>query len=229
MSPRSDRRDEAVFTASQEEGAVEQALQWSPSAGKVKDAVLIRRAARESFYSAAHPTRSLYVLVAGQVAIVRSTQDGKRLVTDILRAGGVFGDLSLGGATTEGEVADALTDSRALMLDSERANTLFGSDPEFAGRLLAAVGERLTVTCDRFEELAFSPVETRLASSVLRVAGQAGGTAAVTHQFLADSAGAYRETVTRVLGELQLRNILRLDRCSIEIRDPRALAAMTSR
>ena len=88
------------------------------------------------------------------------------------------------------------------------------------------MANRLNAAVNRLEEFAYGPVETRIASAVLRVAGRTGQAAPVTHQFLADMAGTYRETVTRVLGELDAKDVLRLARCAIEIRDPQALSAI---
>ena len=204
---------------------------WQPTTNgrHPRGTVVIERAAKESFYSALRPPCSLYVLLEGRVSVARLTRDGKRIVTEVLEAGDVFGDLSFSEAGRDNEFADALTDCRALAVDSRRAKALIASEPELAIRLLAAVSNRLNAAVDRLEEFAaYRPVETRIASAVLRIAGHTGQTAPVTHQFLADMAGTYRETATRILGELHAKDVLRLARCAIEIRDPQALAALAA-
>ena len=202
------------------------ALQSTTNNGHSEGAVVIKRKARERFYSPLRPPCSLFVLLEGRVSVARLTQDGKRLVTEVLDAGDVFGDLSFSGVGSENEFAEALTDCRALAVDSRRAKALFAAEPELAIRFLTAVANRLNAAVDRLEEFAYGPVETRIASAVLRVAGHTGQAAPVTHQFLADMAGTYRETATRVLGELHAKDVLRLARCAIEIRDPQALSAI---
>ena len=130
---------------------------------------------------------------------------------------------------SDDEFAEALTDCRALAVDSRRVKTLIASEPELAILLLTAVSNRLNAVVHRLEEFAaYRPVETRVASAVLRIAGRPGLTAPVTHQFLADMAGTYRETATRILGELHAKDILRLARCAIKIRDPQALSPMAA-
>ena len=203
-----------------------QTSQPTASGRHAKDVVVIERSARERFYSPLRPPCSLYVLLEGRVSVARLTRDGKRLVTEVLDAGDVFGDLSFSGIGGENEFAEALTDCRALAVDSRRAKALIASEPELAIRLVTAVANRLNAAVDRLEEFAYRPVETRISSAVLRIAGRPGQTAPVTHQFLADMAGTYRETATRVLGELHAKDVLRLARCAIEIRDPQALSAM---
>lgn len=201
-----------------------QALQPITNQRRLKDAVVIQRTSRERFYSPLRPPRALYVLLDGRVTVARLTREGKRFVMDVLQPGDVFGDLSFSGAGNDSEIAEALTDCRALVVDSRRARALIASEPELAIYLLTAVANRLDATCERLEEFAYRPVDTRIASAVLRVAGHAGEAAPVTHQFLAEMAGTYRETATRVLGELHAKDILRLARCTIEIKDPQALA-----
>ena len=193
-----------------------------------KDVVVIERTARDRFYSPLRPPNSLYVLLEGRVSVVRLTRDGKRLVTEVLDAGDVFGDLSFSGVGGENEFAEALTDCRALAVDSRRAKALIASEPELAIRLLTAVANRLNAVVDRLEEFAYRPVETRVASAVLRIAGSTGRTAPVSHQFVAEMAGTYRETATRALEGLQVREMLQLARCAIKIRDPQALSAMAA-
>ena len=205
-----------------------QALQPTTNNGHSEGAVVIERKARERLYSPLRPPCSLYVLLEGRVSVARLTRDGKRLVTEVLDAGDVFGDLSFSGVGSDSEIAEALTDCRAFVVDSRRAKDLIASDPELAVRLLSAVANRLNSMCGRLEEFAFSPVETRVASAVLRIAGSTGRTAPVSHQFVAEMAGTYRETATRALKGLQMREMLRLGRCAIEIEDPHALAAVAT-
>ena len=205
-----------------------QALQPAAGNGFLRDAVVIERRVREHFYSPMRPPSSLYVLIEGRASIARLTRDGRRLVTEVLEAGDVFGDLSLRGSHSDGEFVEALTDCRALAVDSGRARALIASHPELAVPLLSAVANRLNAACDRLEELAYSPVETRVAAAVLRIAGSTGRMAPVSHQFVAEMAGTYRETATRALEGLQVREMLGLGRCAIEIRDPAALTAMAA-
>ena len=203
-----------------------QASQPTASGRCPKDVAVIERAARERFYSPLRPPTSLYVLLQGRVSVARLTRDGKRLVTEVLDTGDVFGDLSFSGVGGGTEFAEALTDCRALAVDVRQAKALIASEPELAIRLLTAVANRLNAAFDRLEEFAYRPVETRVASAVLRIAGSTGRTAPVSHQFVAEMAGTYRETATRALEGLQVREMLQLARCAIKIRDPQALSAM---
>lgn len=191
-----------------------------------KGAVVVQRAPGERFYSPVQPASSLYILMEGRVGVTRLTSEGKRLVTEVLEPGDVFGDLSFSGDGDDNEFAEALTGSKAMVVNSRDAKQLLASDPDVALRLLKAVASRLNMAQERLEEFAFRPVENRVASALLLLAGKTGNTVPVSHQYLADTAGTYRETATRVLGELQVKEILRLGRRAIEIRQPQALVAL---
>ena len=191
-------------------------------------AAIVERAAGERYYSLLRPTRSTYVLLEGRVSVTRLTRGGRHVVTEVLGAGSVFGDLSFDAVGSDSECAEALTNTRALAVDSRRAKALIASDSELAVRFVIAMAHRMSAACARIEEFACRPVEKRIASAVLQIAGRTGRTAPVSHQFLADMAGTYRETATRVLGDLQTKNLLELSRRAIRITDAEALTAVAT-
>ena len=186
-------------------------------------------APREVLYTPDSPARELYVLLAGRVSVARVTYEGKRLVTDLLGPGDVFGNLSLAGGDSAGETAEAIEASEVLALDPRAAVSLVESDPRWLFRLLAATTERLRGTADRLEEFAYSTVEERVAAAILRYASDDDRTARASHQEIAEVAGTYRETATRVLNALQARGALRLSRCAIRIEDEHELASLAHR
>lgn len=179
--------------------------------------------AHHVFYSAEEPAGTLNVLLEGRVAVSHLTLDGRRLASEVLGPGDAFGDLSLTGSTVPSEEAQALTDCRVLELDSDAVRRLVESDPSWALRILGAASRRLQGATERIEEFAFFPAESRIASAVLKVASGADRTARLCHQDVADIAGTYRETATRILGEMQSRGIIRIGRCAIEVLDEDAL------
>lgn len=185
---------------------------------------VVERAAGEQFYSPLRPARGLFVLLEGRATVARLDREGRRLVVEVLEPGSVLGDLTLRSGGRDNEIVEALTDCRVLAIDPRSARELAASDPQLAIRILGAVADRLRSVSDRLEELAHNPVESRVASAVLRAAGPESRMALVSHQFLADMAGTYRETATRSLEGMQMRRLLELGRCAIAIRDREALA-----
>jgi len=71
------------------------------------------------------------------------------------------------------------------------------------------------------EELAFRPVETRLAAFLLeRGEREPGRTLALTHQEIAIELGSAREVISRHLKLMEKAGLVALGRSSLRVRDP---------
>ena len=161
--------------------------------------------------------------------MARITYEGKRLVTDLLGPGDVFGNISLSEEGARDETAEAVEESVLLALDTTAALSLVESDAKWALRLLGAATRRLHCTVERLEEFAYRTTEERVAAAILRYASEEDRTARASHQEIAEMAGTYRETATRMLNALQARRVLSLQRLAIRIEDEEELASLARR
>jgi CRP-like cAMP-binding protein len=87
-------------------------------------------------------------------------------------------------------------------------------------RILAA---RVTDLEDRLEMQAFQSVTSRLAATLIRLAGESEEIKGASHQQIAETIGASRETVTRALGDFKAQGLVELARNRIEIRNKAGL------
>jgi len=78
------------------------------------------------------------------------------------------------------------------------------------------------------EEIAFAPIDARLASALLRL-GNAQGDIELTHQALAVELGSAREVISRHLKRFSENGWVQLAVASIEITDRAALLALAKR
>jgi CRP/FNR family transcriptional regulator len=93
--------------------------------------------------------------------------------------------------------------------------------PAFRRFVFANLGSRMAEVISRMEEVAFRPVEARLAAWLL---GQAGaGPISATHQEIAVELGSAREVVSRHLKRLEAAGLVRLGRSSLEVCDREGL------
>jgi CRP/FNR family transcriptional regulator len=93
--------------------------------------------------------------------------------------------------------------------------------PAFRRFVFANLGSRMAEVIARMEEVAFRPVERRLAAWLL---GQAGaGPVSATHQEIAVELASAREVVSRHLKRLESAGLVRLGRSSLEVCDPEGL------
>jgi len=155
------------------------------------------------FYRSDEAADTLYLLQRGKVQIYRLSPEGKKLVLTTLRSESIFGEMAIVGRrrNTFAEATDNCIVYAIRCVDLER---LMLHCPQLAMRMLEMTGHRLSEVEQRLEELAFKDVSARVASLLLRLdTHHDNGAIRVSHQELADTVGAYRETATLVIRRLR--------------------------
>lgn len=116
---------------------------------------------------------------------------------------------------------------RALVFPKPAFDRAVETATAFRRFVFANLGSRITEVIARMEELAFRPVERRLAAYLLaRSQPGSGELLAETHQTVAVELGTAREVVSRHLKRLELAGLVSLSRSSITVRDRAGLAAL---
>ena len=95
-----------------------------------------------------------------------------------------------------------------------------GSTSAWAVRIL---GERVTDLEDRLEMQTFQSVTARLAATLLRLAGETDEVKGASHQQIAETIGASRETVTRALGDFKSQGLVEIGRGRVQLKDKAGL------
>lgn len=179
-----------------------------------------------------HPGESsdrLYILKEGTVVLYRVTPEGKRIVVGTVKPGTVFGELALAGLTMRDSFAEAQEDSLVCEATRTDVERLLRDHPSVGFRLLEVLGRRVLELEQRIEEIAYRSVHARVAAVLIRWAEQRDGRWLVTgftHEDLADTAAAARQTVSSTLRELEQRGVIRLGRRRIELLDYDGLAEL---
>lgn len=191
---------------------------------------LVTTPAGRIFYSPEDESEVLFILKKGQVQLYRISPQGKKLIIGTLGPGTIFGEMSFIGQGMQDSFAEAVEDCVICVMSREDLERLLLKKPQIALRLLEALGQRLQEMETRLEDLAFKSVPSRLASLLLRLSKEQGGTiTGLTHQDLADTVGTYRETATAVLNQFRALGILALRRKRIEIRDREKLQGIAEK
>jgi len=176
------------------------------------------------FYTPGETGEVLFVLKQGRVNVYRVTADGRKLITETIGPGTIFGEMSLIGQGMRGSFAEAATDCTLCVMSRADLEHILVKYPRVALRMVETLAARLESAEERLETLAFKSVPARLAETLLRLAGPGGDEiAGITHQDLAELIGAYRETTTKILNEFRARGLIDLHRLHIRILDREAL------
>jgi CRP/FNR family cyclic AMP-dependent transcriptional regulator len=181
-------------------------------------ASLRRYAAGDEILRADEPGTSFFAIVQGEVKVFVESIDGREVVLGHLQTGDFFGEM----APLEGEPRSAsvtaLADSEIVVLERDDLLAAMSRDFRLTRRILATLCARLRRANDVIESLAVQDVGGRLARYLVRLADESGagpvdGYYVVhrpTHQEIANSIGATRETVTRMLKQFEDRKLIRV-------------------
>jgi CRP-like cAMP-binding protein len=166
----------------------------------------------------AEPGDLFFVLVRGEVKVFVDSSDGREVVLTHLQAGDFFGEMALFGGETRSASVSALTESELVVLARADFLAVLEHDFSLTTKILKTLSARLRRANDVIESLALLDVGGRLARYLLRMADESGKPAVdgffvvsrPTHQEIANSIGATRETVTRMLKQFEDRKLIRV-------------------
>lgn len=193
-----------------------------------------RFAAGELLFSEGEPCNGLYTILRGRARIFKTSVNGREQVLSIEGSGGTVAELPVfdGGPYPASVVA---VDPTEIAFISRRDFQAFCIEhPEVALKVLAVVGARLRQLVGIIEELSFTTIRQRLASTLLKLA-QNEGTKTVdgiafrlpaSHQEMAHQLGTVRELISRNLARLQAEGLLEVNAREVVVKDLPGLAAL---
>jgi CRP/FNR family transcriptional regulator, cyclic AMP receptor protein len=168
-----------------------------------------------------------YIIVSGTVKIYR--MDGnKEFILAIFREGDFFGEMALMQPDkNRSATAEALEATTLYVLHRNAFYQLLETNIKLTLKILEVTMDRLRIANEKIEDLTFLDVRSRILRNILRLARDYGVQTSqgvlvdfkLTHQQLADMVGAVRETVTKVLLELQDEHLIDIDKKRIVIKD----------
>lgn len=170
----------------------------------------------QAIFSMNEAPDGLYVVARGRVKVCVPTAAGKELILATLGPGEVFGEMALLDDAPRSASVVAQLPTTAYRLRRNDFARLLEEHPSIARKLLMEMSQRLRRANAQVESLVSLDVVGRLARYFIDLTRQHGqmlgnGWVAVrrpTHQDIAASIGATRETVTRLIAELEQRGLI---------------------
>lgn len=172
----------------------------------------------------------LFILMNGHAQLVCDNKEGRRMSISRLGPGSIFGDgAMLASDSRSGLYAEAIDNCSVWVLPETHARTMTERYPIIGWGMLQTFGKRLRQVEDRLEEVAYKKLPQRLAKLLLDMSnGKDQSTIRTSHQFLADSLGTYRETVSTILRTFKAEGLVELGYRRINVLDTAALQALAS-
>lgn len=173
-------------------------------------------AREQAIFSMNEAPDGLYVVARGRVKVCVPTASGKELILATLGPGEVFGEMALLDDAPRSASVVAQLPTTAYRLRRSDFVRLLEEHPSIARKLLVELTRRLRRANAQVESLVSLDVVGRLARFFIDLTRQHGqtlgnGWVAVrrpTHHDIAASIGATRETVTRLMAELEQRGLI---------------------
>ncbi len=151
--------------------------------------------------------------------IVILGDDGREIILSILGPGDFFGEMALLDNEPRSATAIAVEDAELLSLHRTDFQNTIGDNPSISTALIKILTARLRRANHQISTLALLDVYGRVARVILDMAREEGrrlkdGRIAfrrATHQEIANRIGTTRETVTRMLKDLERQALIRVD------------------
>ena len=166
--------------------------------------------AGEVIYHMEDPADALYFVRDGMVKISMYFPNGKEMILGLLGQYDIFGELLLLPSERRPNQAEAVTETKLIVMPEEDFQRLLRDKPRIAMKFIQVMSTRLWQAQQWQAEVGAFDAPGRLANLLLRLAGDFGrdnerGTEidlSLTQQDLAKMIGATRETVSHCLARL---------------------------
>ena len=173
------------------------------------------------------PGDALFIVVEGNVAVTRVSNDGKETILTILREGEFFGEMGVLDGSPRSATIKALRDVDVAILARKDFLELLGKSPSMTLTLVLALSARLRETNQAAQAAAYQDIRTRLASLLIHLSKQFGEQAEngmrlslrLTNQEMANMIGTTRETVNRMLNRFWDEKLIDMRTANIVITD----------
>ncbi len=194
-------------------------LQRLQQAGRVRSAP-----AGHLLMSELDASTAVYFLLAGEVRVFITGDDGKEATVNTLTAGSWFGELALLGDGLRSASIMTTTPVRFLTVPGPVLRSVLIAYPLAADRLLEALGQRIRGLTETVRGYALGDVYHRLAQLFRELSVERDGQRVILNpppqRELAARIGASREMVARVLRELRRGGYVDTNRQRIVLKKP---------
>ena len=180
-------------------------------------------------FSEGLPISTIPLVQEGRVRVFSSTPGGDEITLYEIGAGQTC-VLAAASVLTHRDypaIAIAETKVSAWLVPSGRFLELFGHDPEFQRSVFDLLTGRLAVVMGLVGQVAFQPMQVRLAAYLSQRADQAG-VLHETHSQIATNLGTAREVVSRLIEDMERNGAVHAARGRVQILNRTLLSRLAS-
>lgn len=194
-----------------------------------ESATLLRVPEGHDVFVQGQRVESIPLLISGTVRVYQISETGREVTlyrfrpgeSCVLTANAIMSEQSFPAIATVEEEAEA------VMIPEQDFRDWVGRYQLWREFFLNLVSQRLASVMLLVDEVAFQRMDRRVAALLLARADKANRVQ-VTHQEIASELGSSREVITRILEDLQTKDLIRTGRGQIEIMDAEALTDLAA-
>jgi CRP/FNR family transcriptional regulator, polysaccharide utilization system transcription regulator len=183
------------------------------------------------FTESANPM-GIYFLNKGKVKIMKASESGKELITDLINEGDFFGYVALLEGETYTDSAQAMEDCEICMIPRDDFFALLYSNRDVASKFIKMLSNELAEKEERLVKLAYHSVRKRVAEALITIRDRykkendAKFSMAISREDLANIVGTAPETVIRTLSDFKDEKLIDIKASTITILDEGKLERM---
>jgi CRP/FNR family transcriptional regulator len=192
----------------------------------------------ETIFHQGDPGDALFIVASGSVKVVLPSDEGAEpAIVAVLGQGEFFGELALLDGAPHSATIVAIEPTETLVLHRDAFLTLIDDQPQLRRALLASLATEIRRLTGHVEDLHFLDLPGRLSSRILRLSAECDpepdGTIRIpwpyTQSELAGMIGGSRQSVNRLLADLDDEGLVRMERDALVITDRDRLARTVER
>jgi CRP/FNR family transcriptional regulator/CRP/FNR family cyclic AMP-dependent transcriptional regulator len=162
---------------------------------------------------------TMFMILEGRIKVTILGDDGREIILSVLGAGDFFGEMALLDNEPRSATAIAAEETELLLLHRTEFQGVLAQNSSISTALIRVLNQRLRRANHQISTLALLDVYGRVARVLLDMAREEGrrlkdGSIAfrrATHQEIANRIGTTRETVTRMLKDLERQGLIHID------------------
>ena len=177
-------------------------------------------------FTAGDPSDTVILVVSGRVKVVVRSADGAELTLTVVQPGGSLGELSVADGGPRSADAEALEDSRVLLVPNDLIAELSSRVPSVTQALMSSIAATLRRLTEAASDLVFLDLPRRVAKVLLSQPRRDDGVIELkmSQEELAHQVGGSRQSVNLALRGFERRGWIEVHDRAVTLRQAEALA-----
>ncbi|TXE16725.1 response regulator [Psychroserpens burtonensis] len=177
----------------------------------------------ETIYKEGHNSNTIYLIIKGAVKCYKFDEKGKELTTALHKEDDLFGYTSFTQNIPYRETAKAIKDLEMVGVSKAELKEVLNNNHKVTLEVIQLLTDDLTGVKDQLLQMAYSSVQKKTASTILRFAEKINSnpedSIKISRNDLASVAGIATETLIRTISDFKKQGLIELEGRNIKVLD----------